>query len=101
MSRIVQVKLVFEETKVRGEDDTLTCSISSNDANIDIIGKNWTEIKEKYPTLRDVLIRLFNKKDWSQEWAGRPTIQVYEVKGHKGLYDFENCDEVKLNWNDF
>lgn len=99
--------ITFEEIKIRGTDDVRyivravevgTCGIEVQDQ---IYCESWEKLREKYPTILDILKHFFQTDYWSASWReGDRLLYTESVEGYEGLYDYDPLEPVKIEWND-
>lgn len=100
------IELIFEETKVRGTDETVFSvhAISDIDGNLlheYIDAKDWNSLKKEYPTLKDLLIKIYLSDYFRvlrQDEDG--LIFIVSIEGHKGLYEFNKTFKEGVLWSD-
>lgn len=100
------IELIFEETKVRGTDKTIFSvhAISDIDGNLlheYIDAKDWDDLKTQYPTLKDLLIKIY-QSDYFRVLHPEDdgSIFIVSIEGHKGLYDFKKKQKEEVIWSE-
>ena len=99
--------IFFEEVRKRGENN-FSCVVRAIEEGVGevevqetIVFDSWSECKEKFPTLKDILIDLFPTSNWNPEWRGGDRLIFIEnISGHEGLYDFNEEERVEVDWDE-
>lgn len=100
----IGLNLEFVEIKVRGQKES-TCkviAIQNNDYDKqgEIVLHNWEDFKSAYPTLKEILIELFETDSWHPifDRDKNNVLFVSSVIGHDSLYAFNKGDTVEVAW---
>lgn len=103
MARI-GLNLEFVELNVRGSEKKLCKLIAKQKNDYDrqgeIILHSWEDFKSAYPSLKEILIELFETDSWHPLFSvdHDNVIFVHSVVGHEGLYDFDKSTPVEVSW---
>lgn len=102
------ITFVFKEQRIRGTDK-FKCVVVAKDADSQdqdmtdsIDASSWEVMKKTYPTLQDLVEHMF----WSDHWqvCGSGYHDRYLIltgcKGHDGIYDYTDGDDVRVLWSD-
>jgi hypothetical protein len=102
----IGLDITFEETRIRGTKKyqciMRATELGNNGGHVDeiLIDKSWKSFKQKYPTLKDILIDIFDTDSWSARWrGGERTLYIESISGHEGLYDFDENQRVEVDWD--
>lgn len=100
----IGLNLEFIESNVRCSDKKICTlvAIQKNDYDKqeEIVLQNWEDFKSAYPTLKEVLIDLFETDSWHPIFAvdQHNVLFVNSVIGHDGIYEFNKSDTIEVSW---
>jgi len=106
MHEKISLDFSFEETRSRGKEK-FQCVLRATElgataGNVDeiLVSNSWDDFKKQYPTLNDILIRIFPTDSWNPSWrGGHRSLCIGSISGHEGLYDFDQDVEVSVDWD--
>lgn len=106
MHELLKLKLSFEEVRIRGHEPIHCVLRAEEDASWVFVTEmleadSWEKIKERFPTLKDVLSEFFICEVWEAgSRGGNRTITISSIEGHEGLYEFDPENPPCINWED-
>lgn len=106
MHELLKLKLSFEEVRIRGHEP-IHCVLRGDEDSAWVFvtemieAASWEKIKERFPTLEDVLTEFFFCEVWQAgSRGGNRTITISSIEGHEGLYEFDPENPPCVDWKD-